>query len=335
MSEDYSLIVCQWNILLDSNLAGCIDYNMRSYASPQCLIWAHRKDAIVSRIKESAADVVLLEECSAEMFQDLKDDFKFPAFCAWHASEFDSGSDRSELDVAMLVNLSKLEVIGSPKCQRLHELCSGSDLETVLQAGQDGDIKPTSYALLSASIRRRDRAECIVIGGTHLRWEYEMPEAGAKAVQALAAACGLRRHASDARAAGWALCGDFNSKPSDPAYLDLTGSEQHTDSVGSLLRAELAGLGRPLFASAFREARGAEPLFTRKKNTPDSQYCLDYVLLGGRLAAAAASIGPEAAPPPYDPQGDGSDLPCLPCAEWPSDHLPLVVELVLRPDCAP
>ena len=33
--------------------------------------------------------------------------------------------------------------------------------------------------------------------------------------------------------------------------------------------------------------------------------------------------------PPYDPDGDGSDLPYLPCAAWPSDHLPLVAEVVL------
>jgi hypothetical protein len=283
---------------------------------------------IVRCIKESAADIVLLEECSAVMFQELKEEFHLPDFGAWHASEFnaDLNLDRSELDIAMLVNLSKLEVIGPPKCQRLHELCSGSDLEIVLLPEQPGDFKPTSYVLLSAAIRRRDWADCVVVGGTHLRWEYgDMPAAGAKEAQARAAARGLLSHASDAGAAGWALCGDFNSGPSDPAYRSLTSGSWQAAGLGGRPAGDAA------FTSAFRAVNNAEPLFTRKKDTPGSQFCLDYVLLGGRLAAAAASLGPEAGPPPYDPAGDGADLPCLPCAEWPSDHLPLVVTLELQP----
>ena len=62
-------------------------------------------------------------------------------------------------------------------------------------------------------------------------------------------------------------------------------------------------------------------------NVPASQFCLDYVFLGGGATCVGASFG--AGPPPYAAGGDGAELPQLPCAAWPSDHLPVVVELCL------
>ena len=312
--------ICQWNVLLDSSAPGCIDDSMRAYASDDCLSWASRSISISKRI-EASADVILLEECSHDMYKKLKE--LLPSFASWHASELDVGSDVSELDVALLLRRSEFEIIGSPQCQRLHDLCSECDRPTLLLPEQPGDVKPTSYVLVTAALRRRDCADCIVVGGTHLRWEFGTYEAAAaKPLQARAAAEGLLRHASGAGAAGWVLCGDLNSGKDDEAYRILTD--------GSLTAADNC---RPAngtaLSSAFRAVHGAEPLFTRKKDTVASQYCLDYVLYGGRLAATTAGFGP--GPPPYDPDGDGADLPCLPCADWPSDHLPLVVGLELRP----
>jgi hypothetical protein len=313
------LRICQWNVLLDSSLPGCIDEAMRNYVElPEILVWSYRQEIIAGRINESQADVVLLEECSPKMLKDLTAKLPVGVFGAYHASDIDTGPDTSELDVAILIRLSTLELKSPPKCQRLHELCSEATRPIVLHEKHDGDIKPTSYVLLSAAILLKGHSDVIVIGGTHLRWEFgTMSAAPARAPQACAAARGLLLHASEAGAVGWALCGDFNSGPADEAYRALTD--------GSL---QVADCNRPAgdaaFVSAFRAVHGAEPRFTRKKNSPDSEFCLDYAFIGGRLAAVAARVGP------LDTAGGGEGLPSLPCAEWPSDHLPLFVTLELR-----
>ena len=72
---------------------------------------------------------------------------------------------------------------------------------------------------------------------------------------------------------------------------------------------------------------GAEPRFTRKKTGVGSQYCLDYIFTAGALRSVAVGFGP--GPPPFAPEGDGADLPFLPCEAWPSDHLPLVADLTV------
>ena len=163
-----------------------------------------------------------------------------------------------------------------------------------------------------------------------MRWEYGDGFGGAakgKPLQALAAVRALMSHATDVGAGGWMLCGDFNSRPDDAAYRLITeGSLALSDPThpGAPITSELRlPETTPALTSAFRACRGAEPLFTRKKDSPGSQFTLDYVFVGGALVASDASFGPGAEPF----TGDGVDLPYLPCAAWPSDHLPLVVDL--------
>ena len=204
---------------------------------------------------------------------------------------------------------------------------------------EEGDSPPENYAILTAAVRKVDwpEGDCIVAGATHLRWEFgSMPAAAGKPVQAVCAGRALLAHASSVNAKGCALCGDFNSWPAHAACLVLkeglpTDHAEHPGGgVGTLAlpRAE----GQPDLAtlrSAYAEAheQGSEPLFTRKKNSASSQFCLDYVFVGGQaLRVISAGFGPG---PPYAPDGDGTDLAYLPCAEWPSDHLPLVAELQL------
>ena len=126
-----------------------------------------------------------------------------------------------------------------------------------------------------------------------------------------------------------ALCGDFNSWPEHCACVALkhglaVGHAEHPGQGCAELRLPGGGVLRSAWAEAHA---GCEPCFTRKKNVPASQFCLDYVFLGGGATCVGASFG--AGPPPYAAGGDGTDLPQLPCAAWPSDHLPVVVELCL------
>ena len=92
--------------------------------------------------------------------------------------------------------------------------------------------------------------------------------------------------------------------------------------LGRLYHKLVLPFKRPL-VSAFKAVHGSDPVYTRKKDTVDSQFCLDYVFTGGALRPKAASIGAMT----YCLL-DGLDFPFLPNAEWPSDHLPIVVDLV-------
>ena len=332
------LTLLQFNVLCDSSNIGCIDAEMKSYARPDELEWRKRCAAIAAKIK--CADVAFLEEVLPQMFHGLRD--ALPDFDAWHSSDLVDAAHKDGQEIALFVRRATMSLIGAPQCRRCIEMAANdAERQLLLLPHHPGDCKPENYSVLTAAVRRRGWSDdqCIVVGGVHLRWEYgDMPAARGKPLQALCAARALLEHARSAAAEGVALAGDFNSWPQHGACLVLKHGlcpqdpEHPGGGCGNLglspiwdgrLVGEFATL-----RSAYAEVHGAEPRFTRKKNTTGSQYCLDYVfVVGEALRATRANFGP--GPRPYAPDGDGSDLPYLPCAAWPSDHLPVVVDLVL------
>jgi len=326
-----TLRLMQFNILFDLPNPGCIDETVRAYASADELAWPNRCKAIAQRL-DSSCDVAFLEECGPTMFEEIK--ALLPGFNGFHASQLvDKCVHPDGEEIALFVRRSTVELLdGNPRCRRLIEdsaaKANPARRALLMAKEQPGECPPEAYAVVSAAVRRRGWGsdQKLVVGGTHLRWEFgTMPAAKGKPVQAVAAARLLLEHASEVGTSDVALAGDFNSWPSHGAVLALTeglvpGHAEHPGSeVGDL------SLTAPL-RSAYAAAHGGqEPLFTRKKNSQSSQFCLDYVFVGGKVRVAGAGFG--AGPPPFAPEGDGSDLPYLPCAAWPSDHLPLVVEL--------
>jgi hypothetical protein len=135
-----------------------------------------------------------------------------------------------------------------------------------------------------------------------------MPAAKGKPVQAVAAARLLLEHASEVGTSDVALAGDFNSWPSHGAVLALTeglvpGHAEHPGSeVGDL------SLTAPLRSAYAAAHRGQEPLFTRKKNSQSSQFCLDYVFVGGKVRVAGAGFGAGIISGKIKDQGQEADL---------------------------
>eukprot|EP00966_Prymnesium_polylepis_P039423 914654-Prymnesium_polylepis.1 len=116
-----------------------------------------------------------------------------------------------------------------PRCRRLVEdtiANASAPCRALLMAEeQPGDSPPEAYAVLSAAVRRRGWGsdQLLVVGGTHLRWEFgAMPAAKGKPVQAVCAARLLLEHGADVGSPGVALAGDFNSWPTHGAVLALT-----------------------------------------------------------------------------------------------------------------
>jgi len=332
----------QFNVLCDSSAPGCIDESMREYCDAADLKWHARCMAIAAKVQASA-DVAFLEEVLPSMFDDLKDALHAD-FDAWHSSEFfaDEAEHVEGQEIALFVRRATTAVVGAPRCSRLVTLAeSDAERRLLLLPSQPGDCPPQNYTVLTAAIKRHGWSpdECIVVGGVHLRWEFgDMPAARGKPVQALCAGRALLAHAQSSDAAGVALAGDFNSWPSHGACTVLKHGLPELDPEHPGGGCKALGLspvwdGRfvgefATLRSAHEQVHGAEPRFTRKKDTTASQFCLDYIFVGGSaLRAVKADFGP--GPRPYAPDGDGSDLPHLPCAAWPSDHLPLAVDLIL------
>lgn len=336
------ITLLQYNVLIDSPESGCVDDHMKSYANAEELEWTHRCEAIAKRVRTCAPDVALLEEVSVAMFVDLRG-LLSDVYDGYHAAELVDGrvseeSHSFDHELAIFVCRTEVEVIGDVRGRRLVTLAqSAAERELLMIPSNEGDAAPENYAVLTAAVRHHGwpLGERLVVGVCHLRWEYgDMPAAKGKPVQAICAGRALLEHAYGVDALGVALCGDFNSSPQQAACAIFKGNggvprghEEHPggecgDLVLPRALPELAEL-----RSAYAEAHGgAEPLFTRKKETVASQFCLDYVFVGGRsLRVASAGFGPE--PLPYAPGGDGSDLAYLPNADWPSDHLPLCVQV--------
>lgn len=325
----------QYNVLFDSPNPGCIDEYVRSYTAAEDLSWATRAATVARRIRESA-DVAFVEELGPEMFVILKR--ALPEFDAWHASEFVRKVEHPDgEEIALFVRRAAAELVGAPRCQRLVSFArSEAERTLMMMPEQPGDSPPEAYAVITAAVRRRGWGpdQVLVLGGTHLRWEFDASTdapiraaAAGKPVQAVCAARALSEHASAANASAVALAGDFNSPPTDGAVLALTqglpvGHPKHPGGGCAELR------GPTPLRSAFAAVHGREPLFTRKKNSAGSQFAIDYVLVGdGRGSVRVVTAGFGAGPPPYAQDGNGDDLPYLPCAAWPSDHLPLTAEL--------
>jgi len=334
MTESHAtLTILQWNILLDSDAPGCIDAQKRQYAEPEHLSWNYRCEKIAMRIQEYCADVLLLEELSASMFTDLCK--KLPDFNGWHASElvkpFGEDVDPKvveSMEVGLFTHAQHVKVDGQPRCIPLYAGYDGDDKALLLYPPSFQAAPSSSYVVVSAALQHCSQPNAkIVVGATHLRWEFgTMPAAAAKPMQAEAAANAIIQHAHEVGAESWILAGDFNSPPESDAYHLLThGSlaKSHPLHPSAAIHRDLVLQDGVSMQSVFALVNGSEPLFTRKKNKQTDQYCLDYIFIGGTLLCNTAAYS--TSPLPY--QGDGSDLPQLPCAAWPSDHLPLVVNI--------
>jgi endonuclease/exonuclease/phosphatase family metal-dependent hydrolase len=221
------LRVFSWNVLLDSADDGCIDASMRKYAPAACLDWNNRLGAILMRIQAAVPDVIFLHEANPRMFADIKD--HLTGFNGWHASELVGGLDKyndaQSIEVGLLVRETAVVVL-STRCTRLYSLCGvDSGQPAILHPKHcSAEMEPTSYVVLSAAVTHiSEPSAVVVVGGTHLRWEFgDDPAAVSKLLQAEAAANGVWQHAQDASAPSWILAGDFNSPPDSAPYHLLT-----------------------------------------------------------------------------------------------------------------
>ncbi len=197
----------------------------------------------------------------------------------------------------------------------------------------DREIREKANMAVLVKFEHVYSGKSIVVCSSHLFWDPSYPDLKLLQSYLLGKEVFEFSRGSDAAVIG----ADLNSLPvSSGVYELLMGSgtvpTDHPDHPVSLrsnkLNHQLNGVSTEAvptlslpspFESAWRQVHGAEPSFTNY--TASFKGCLDYVMLSGNIKAVSTNTLPSA--------GELLTETALPNSRWPSDHVPLVVDLDL------
>ena len=187
---------------------------------------------------------------------------------------------------------------------------------------------------MAVMVRLRDRVSGheFVACSSHLYWDPAFPDI--KLLQGYLLAKEAQESSADTR--GLVIGADLNSVPTHSGVYQLlmgsgTVDPAHSDHPVSLrsnkINSRLAGVSieavptlhieRPFMSAMKALNNGKEPEYTNY--TVNFKGCLDYVLLGGSLRPVSFQ--------PLPSQAELLSETALPNSKWPSDHIPLVVDL--------
>lgn len=194
------------------------------------------------------------------------------------------------------------------------------------------ELREKLNQVVMVRLKDMENQKRIVACSTHLYWDPAYPDI--KLLQSYLLAKEIEDFAEGC--AGVAIGADLNSTPDSSAVYELlmgsgrveTSHPHHpvslrSNKVNTRLKGvhekEVPALSLPAqFRSAMKESRGAEPLFTNYTST--FKGCLDYVMLRGSLTVHSVE--------PFMDEAELSEEIALPNNKNPSDHLPLIVDLV-------
>eukprot|EP01062_Namystynia_karyoxenos_P042960 TRINITY_DN31459_c0_g1_i1.p1 TRINITY_DN31459_c0_g1~~TRINITY_DN31459_c0_g1_i1.p1 ORF type:complete len:365 (+),score=54.71 TRINITY_DN31459_c0_g1_i1:104-1198(+) len=333
--------VMWWNILVDVKSAGA-----------DVCEWNNRVEGICQRVREEQPDLIGFAEILPHQYRDIADRLGAD-FQGAHCADYGCGKESKyggELGFFYRPKVfERGQVRGSSLgalCQREEEKAAWNPPKWAEPEGMVniGDPAPEDWFALTADFLHRPSGRRVVFGVTHLRWEWSKlpPQPGggggaacaSKPLHAEGVARMLHEHAEGVGAGSRILAGDFNTPYDSGAdfgvYRLLTQAELGEADPGhpSRVAGQQWQIPRPLtnpcpMKSAYKEVAGSEPAFTRKKGTPESEYCLDYMFYAGNIRPA--QVGPM----PQSARSGSGGTPFLPCVEWPSDHIRLLVEFEL------
>ena len=299
--------VCTWNVLAQV-------YTRSSWfpwAPSSALKWKARSGALLRDLKCLSPDVLLLQEVD-----------EMPTF--WEQQLASSGYEFRYKQRTQVTGAKKDGCLVAWRADRLR-CVAADDIEhndlamahtppagnVAVENGATGRVAPPTdpwtrmtrdcvgllLCLQSVSSGRR-----LVVATTHVYWDPALEEVKDAQVSYL-----LRRAAtfrSQNSTPALLIGGDFNSTPGSEAHKRLlNASGEH---------------GLPHLSSAFELCGADEPQTTN--HTPSFSETLDYLVLGGGGLAARRVL----ALPLRSELGEG-----LPDGDRPSDHLPLVANIVL------
>jgi len=308
------------------------------YCQPGVLTSSLRLRKVTDFVSAQKPDIACFQELDRPMLEHLQSEFPQSLKMG---SLFMNESIPSRDGCGVFYNSDRFDLVSS-KAVRFNNIVE-KHLGSLIHAARS-DPSPFSLTralsrelteklnlVVMAKLRDRASGKQLLACSSHLFWDPAYPDI--KLLQAYLLGLEVSEYAAGSEAV--IIGADLNSVPScSGVYELLMGSGRvdidHPDHPVSLrsnkTNKRLVGVSaddvpalqlfKP-FTSCMKALTGSEPQFTNY--TANFKGCLDYVMVSGNIKPVSALPVPE--------ESELKSETALPNSKWPSDHLPLVVDL--------
>jgi mRNA deadenylase 3'-5' endonuclease subunit Ccr4 len=293
--------------------------------------------AAIDILKNSNPDIVCLQELDSELISLLEPGLESVVSRA-HVSLNESLPSRDGLGIyfnpgrfkVVDTSTARFGVLMDKYIPSLGDAARMDNTAFSLTRALYREIREKLNMAVIVRLRELDSGKEVVVGSSHLFWDPSYPDI--KLIQAYILAQEIMEFAGDS---ALVIGADLNSIAYSSAVYELlmgsgTVDVSHSDHPVSLrpsrANSRLSGvqatavpdlhLARP-FRSAMKKLLGAEPAFTNY--TSGFKGCLDYIMTNDGISPVWAQ--------PLPSESELSVETALPNSKYPSDHLPLVVDL--------
>lgn len=327
--------VMNWNILHSLESSRVQKFH---YCRPEALQTYHRVASILRQVNLQQPDIVCFQELDQQLVNQIEAGISAQLSRA-HVSLNQTLPSKDGCGVyynSQRFSLCETSVIRfrnlvDKHFQTLTEFAARDQSMFSLARALDREIREKVNMAVFTRLNDKVTGKSVVAASAHLFWNPQFPDL--KLLQAYVLAKEVLEFASTSDAI--IIGADLNSVPNSSGVYELlmgngsvaTSHPDHPVTLRSKLGTNLGSVVSPEvvpelslevpFRSALRTLNGREPRFTNY--TATFKGCLDYILLGGEIKPISAV--------PLPDEGDLQVEIALPNAQWPSDHLPLIVDL--------
>jgi CCR4-NOT transcription complex subunit 6 len=331
--------VLNWNLLHSLESSRLQKFH---YCQPGTLQIHHRVGSILRCVHLYRPDIVCFQELDQQLMNfiepGIKDSLSRACVSLNDALPSKDGcgvyynSRRFSLSETSVVRFRNLVDKYFPSLTR----SAGRDSSALsLTRALDRELREKVNMAIFTRLNDKVTGKSLVAASSHLFWNPQFPDLKLLQSYILAREALEFASSSDAMMIG----ADLNSVPHSSAVYELlmgsgTVTTSHPDHPVTLRKRSATSPSQSAvryeavpdlalqapFRSAIRTLTGNEPFFTNY--TASFKGCLDYIMLGGGIQTVNAIRLP--------PEAELLEETALPNSKWPSDHLPLVVDLEFR-----
>ncbi|CAG9825169.1 unnamed protein product [Phaedon cochleariae] len=316
-SEQFRVV--SYNILAERYTS--IDDNY-SYCSPKYIVFDYRKQLLWRELSGFNADIICLQEVDSIHYHNyLKPKFKEQQF----SSTYNKKGNSIPEGLACFFRKSRFRFIEANHIVYGQEISKLRIFKPIWELVKKNEDVKTEFMRVLTSLQvlilqvKGHRNKHLLVANTHL---YYHPEANhIRLLQATMATAYInmlkKRYAKSNISV--IFCGDFNSNPSKSLFPFMIQGKIHPSHEDCL---KISPNGRALLHHDFYFDSACET--SKYTNyTPDYKGCLDYIFIeNGKLSIENVV--------PLPDEEELSKHEGLPNKYYPSDHLPLVVDLKFK-----
>eukprot|EP01064_Diplonema_japonicum_P034157 TRINITY_DN6998_c0_g1_i2.p1 TRINITY_DN6998_c0_g1~~TRINITY_DN6998_c0_g1_i2.p1 ORF type:complete len:622 (+),score=82.78 TRINITY_DN6998_c0_g1_i2:62-1927(+) len=339
--------VVTYNILYDgATVIYKTGESMYPYADPKVVELGFRKQLLMKEFVGMNADVLCLQEASSSLHEKfLKPHLKMLGYTGHHVSK--TGDTRE--GVSLFWKNDKYEIVSEPRSvnlggeQYIEDVAKIPELEPILKYYEEQTkvketIEKTTTVAQIVVLKNKTTGKVIVVGNTHL-WFH--PKGGHIRVLQLHTLFWNMKKLGDTldSTPEYVICGDLNCQPKSSPHVYMTNGELSAshpvwsaaplfgfgrwDFDGEIVAAEETADGLPQTSGPVLShplaLSDASPSFTYSNYTPGFTGRLDYILHSKNLVTSYVH--------PLPPKELLAVETGIPSSIFPSDHLPICVDL--------